>query len=384
MITLARFHRYSLFAALAIAPLVASNAEAGDHRNCNELLKVKRYHECMDVYQNCMRSHKDYEARMRCVDDFIDKIVPPSVCKGDDFYQQCLKVKEIRTDCQMLGRAKPNRAPRNGEQGAFPSVKSIEEFVDRVKAFEVAVPAIGVIREKYGECLGRAAYQKHNTRCGGSTQLETLDQCMVARDRLALRWQDFAKTLAAEVIAPALKRAGHSGTTTIEKAEMLLDAAQSALSEPRLAVADLDIAGLKKQLRETFDRTVAEAATKRDAAAQAEAEATARRLPKSKMKNAKLAKKIRAVIEGEWRKDEFKRAILSGKKWVTNYVYIGRYRTNRVSNRSLPLHVITRPAKAKHCRLYDISVVQDRVNKSWEAVRFGGVGDSKWTLCPSG
>src|SRR5258706_2530905 len=84
-----------------------------------------------------------------------------------------------------------------------------------------------------------------------------------------------------------------------------------------------------------------------------------------------------AIIEKQWPKDELKRAILSSKKWTTNYVYIGKYRTNRIAGKSMDIHVITRPENRKLCRLFEIALVQSRHDKEWGEVRFGGVCYSK-------
>lgn len=382
MPTYSKLMRCALYA-LAATSLATAAADAKDHRNCNELLKVKRYHECMEVYQKCMRSHSEYADRMACVDAFIDKIVPPSICKGDEFYEQCKVVRRVKDDCYKLGRGAESRARGNGSTQSFRSVSAIERFGARIKDHEAAVPAITAIRGKFTECLGRAAYKKHNTRCGGSIRVETLDWCGVARDQLQSQWQDYVKNLDAQLIAPALKAAGgKKGAAVISQTEKLLAAIKNAFQEPRLAVPGVDVDALAKKMRADHDEAVAKAQAERAAREDEEAQQTAKRLPKAKMKNGKLAKQVRALIERKWDKDEFKRVILSSKKWQTKYVYIGRFRTNRVSHRVLPMHVITRPENGRHCRLFEIGAQQDRVDRQWRALDIGWVGSSKWTKCP--
>ena len=158
-------------------------------------------------------------------------------------------------------------------------------------------------------------------------------------------------------------------------------------NELALIKTDFDAAGLKAKLEGA--KAKGEAAVKasgdkrkEEQAAHADAEAEETTAPKAKMRNAKLAKQIQAVVENQWKKDEFKKVILTSKKWTTRFVYIGDYRTNRIKGKSMDVHVITRPENAKHCRLYVIGVSMSYIDKEWGDVRFGGVGSSKWIKCP--
>lgn len=333
----------------------------------------------------------------------LTQLAKPSFkfCKTDEFDKVC------HTMDRLGGQKCPEPDPLSVK-----SASNVQRFVKRYEMMLKKAAAAQIIRAKYMPCLSEEARRDHRVDCAVFVKEPNIVTCEQAPQLYRKAWEDGVrgaeKTLVERAIEQSPSRAprGYEKRRLASTRERALNSARSVIAElhkamqrPEFAVQGVDLSQVEAKVKADYaakDAEWAKAAVEADKAqavakAAKEKERAERRaaqdaeelekaksvkLPKAKMKNAKLARKAGRLVEKRWPGEKALKVILSSKRWEV----VRNKWTGIITGRVMDFHLVVQQPSGK-CRLFLYGLYQPKELRGFGETSLNGVGASSRVLC---